>query len=88
MTDAEVYREAAELVFCSKHRFSCEAIGLVGRSGFKGWELKFLYSDLFAPEGCDQYDPWGDDWGNTTAERRECRVLALCLMAAIAESEE
>jgi hypothetical protein len=42
------------------------------------------YQDVFKPEDGDW--TWGDLWGELEAERDECRVLALCLMAAMVEA--
>lgn len=38
---------------------------------------------LFQPAG-SAYGYWGNEWGNDDEERKECRVLALCFMAAMA----
>lgn len=42
------------------------------------------FEDLFAPEATfGGY--WGEEWADDHEERRNCRVVALCLMAAMVE---
>jgi hypothetical protein len=95
MTDAEIYLQAAEDVAVGISRYSCLAARDVAitdsfaMSGLEDAERVFsAYGNLFAPQLSKLNTLWGVKWGRTEAERRECRVLALCLMAAIAESEE
>ena len=85
---SDVYRSAA--VKCSKIDpvyASCYAINeAAGRHYQVCGPESDKYSALFAPQTNYNDQAWGEEWGNDT-ERRNCRVLALCFMAAIAESE-
>ena len=80
---SNVYLEAAELVNAERGIYaSCIAIQ---RSGGSPSE----YCNLFSPsQDSDNEMPWGTDWGDTRAERKACRVLALLLMHAITQYEE
>lgn len=82
MKASEVYREAAKFCF-DNDSFSCCAIThKPDPEGLYRWALRKEYEALFKPEG--GFYAWGDMWGD---ESRKCRILALCFMAAIAESE-
>lgn len=82
MKDSEVYREAAKIM--SELRDDpedgmCYALCLADHAAAMT-ELTYL----MGPPG-NKRAYWGNDWGRRY--RHACRVLALCFMAAIAESE-
>ncbi len=93
--DAEIYREAARLLEANDpkgSKYSCDRIGeALGvwdyprpkdvdsvRRHYSG--LRDAYAALFKPEHSDSY--WGREWGD---DAHDCRILALCMMAAITE---
>lgn len=84
MKASTIYRKAAKLVFKKSGAGdgfpSCCAVADYGPE-----ELAFRYAKLFCPDDCPMMY-WGDLWGDDI-ERKQCRVLALCLMAAISEDE-
>ena len=94
MTPSEVYLKAAELLEANgANGWSCWAIeDVLGvprhDEGDPRHELVLDYENLFKPEGSDHW--WGfvfeEDCGPVKA--KECRILALCFMAAIAESAQ
>lgn len=103
MKPSEIFREAARLVEINDQRFSCCAIdgainlspaGLIYESGGAALSIKCqrLYGALiFGAEGpsISAFLLYNDK-GNPTVpddEARDHRVVALCLAAAIAESD-
>lgn len=89
--DAVIYRKAAAIADKNMEA-SCVAIEKAnGTWSVSGWSrLTYNYNNLFKPRNSGVV--WGNlwaDWSNdaTLNTRRQCRVLALCFMAAIAEDE-
>lgn len=86
MKRSDVYREAARRVAEGEEEFSCVAVILAGPGAITNYEA------LMRPDG--HWGAWGSGWGDpnayvkTYATIHDCRVLALCFMAAIAEYEE
>lgn len=84
-----IYLNAARLVADGTHEFSCNAIA--------SSPMTRQYEKLFRPpEEIYSGDAWGAAWGDdfpksllasASPEARQCRVLALCLMAAIVGEE-
>lgn len=76
-----VYLDAAESVFYGHERHSCVAIDFAvdPRLIFTSPE-RDVYESLFCPPGVF-VSAWGVGWGG---DAHQCRVLALCLMSAIA----
>lgn len=93
--DAAIYREAARLLETNDRdgsEFSCDRIG----EALGVWEwphpidleirraryarLKDSYASIFQPKKSDTY--WGRLWVENV---HDCRILALCFMAAITE---
>ena len=89
---AAVYREAAYRVEFGFHSFSCWAIEDVLVVPLHGEETKEKdkhplvrsYEKTFRPEACGWTHNWGVYWNGD--ERRDCRILALCFMAAMVEA--
>ena len=82
---SEIYRRAAIRTWKEQNTYSCSAIAdtavAMGASYLGPLQE---YSALFRPH---VRLLWGNAWGDKD-ERRECRILALLFMAAIAEDEE
>ena len=97
MKRSEVYREAARLLEAGEYTYNwscwtiCQAKGV---PFYNFGEPKPAevddYEITFSPynENADSHTRhcWGRAWDED--ERRDCRILALCFMAAIAEDEE
>jgi len=91
MTHADIYRKAAELL---AHDFipgnwSCWAIEMVLKVPCSDGEnekhpLVKEYEKFFKPDNAANSHAWGLTWD--IEDRDECRILALCFMAAISES--
>lgn len=86
--------EAARRIDSSIEAFSCHALEYA-----VGPSARMRYEKLFKPEHTSELHPswfemthisdsWGFQWGarGTTRKARECRVLALCLFAAMVEA--
>lgn len=93
--DAEIYREAARMVaeedwngHPQVHWYCCEAIGFIARLHHE-YRLDSLiknFAALLGPRYADINRAW---WGPGCIEaNRARRVIALCLMAAIAEDDD
>lgn len=97
---AAIYREAARMGAEGSKEGTCVWIGWAERGWTSGsmdeeWGYSHAvmnYQDLFKPEGAG-HGFWGHGWADdpifateNTVGVRECRVLALCFMAAITES--
>jgi len=86
MKDSEIYRRAAEIMDDPLHEFaSCSAIAnaFYGTQRNNDWPLGGSeYQELTEP-----FLDLFDGIQHTSLEQRNTRVLALCFMAAIAESE-
>lgn len=94
---AEIYRQAALLYENGKlgdaGRGSCSAICEAARpdlhhyaayeDGCRG-RLVSDYAAFFRPEIGVVY--WGMHWGDSREERDDCRIIALCFMAAMIEA--
>jgi hypothetical protein len=84
MKRSEIYREAAEIV--SQRRpfleYACHALR---RLGLPCDEFE---SYMWPPDRTPDQNRWSGFWGAPDAESQDCRVIALCFMAAIAEDEE
>lgn len=83
MKDSEIYKKAARLVAERKTHYSCVAIDDASGADIEDWNRQTKrYQALFRNErsALRAYDA-------ELAGGRKWRVLALCLMAAIAESE-
>ena len=79
---AEVYREAADLI--PKDYASCFAVNKVVSGHHEcGTSEARAYEELFAPYV--KTFAWGEQWGEEP-ERTNCRILALCFMAAMVEA--
>ena len=79
------YLEAAEMVFNAPGTFSCMSIKRVGKSAAD-------YEQMFAPPSCAHSNFWLD-WAYADGllegcSKREWRLTALCLAAAMYESED
>ena len=89
---ADIYLKAAESMFlkldvCERQTFSCRAIQIAVTGKGEGCVSSpcietAIYQELFSPEEIKD-SHWGNAWGE---ERDECRVLALCFAAAMAET--
>jgi hypothetical protein len=95
MKDSEVYRKAAERIFLNRGgyvNFSCWAIDEV--VGFESRSLqRNNYEAWFKPEETKRA-VWANEWKDGIFPPKEedlmvdeCRIIALCFMAAICESE-
>ena len=96
MKMSEVYRRAAEVIEEGGMLYACDAIGVaVGWFSpdgcnkphpYRNKDLRnqalMYFAELFRPERRSYY--W---FGPTTGENKKPRILALCFMAAIMESE-
>lgn len=88
---AAMYREAANIVECGIDAHSCHAIYRATGLGVPDeWEKRLPcsdadeYDELFRP---DDPGAWGESWGICWGdERHDCRVVALCFMAAMVEA--
>jgi len=99
MKDSEIYRRAAELIDMGSERFACNSIEIVCKfTAGCSWGETDAILDQFQnamrpnrlPLNHEAYGWYGkpvDARNAPITERQECRVLALCFMAAIAESE-
>lgn len=81
MKSSQIYRKAAELVDSDQCEFSCSSITYQGRFHNE----RRIYIELFSPPRASYV--WGDMWSKNPDKVKNCRVLALLLMAAISESE-
>lgn len=91
MKRSEVYLRAAELVAQRTDEPSCLALETVMENlALRDWSKPTIrYQRLFAPNIglAGGATTWGYEWGIRSV-RKDCRILALCFMAAIAEYEE
>jgi hypothetical protein len=89
MKASAVYRKAAELIDADEHYGCCDSINyLVTGECCPSPDCREAqqFASHFLPEGISKsWAYWGDHWGD---DRRECRVLALLLMAEISRDEE
>jgi hypothetical protein len=95
---SEIYREAARLLESGSpgiYGWSCYAISLAEGLPFRVTDVVREYTETFSPfsgrrlrtvSARYRAHTWGTQWDRS--ERHDCRVLALCFMAAIAEDEE
>ena len=89
MTDAEVYRKAAERVDAGEEQFSCNAIDVVSAYSL----LSDDYNALFRPEENEWPHGVGSAWFSLSAYpnkrdkaiSKKWRIIALLLMAEMAE---
>lgn len=85
MKPSEILREAAQLIAEQSMNYGCSAVGYA--FGYEShMHAKTVASDyfrLFEPDSCELY------WFGfmPTKKNQNRRVIALCLAAAIAESE-
>lgn len=91
MKASEIYRRAAELQDTGQYS-SCYAVNeAVTGDARKPTKEAQKYAALFSPrENHDPDESWGLEWADNPWfwGVNECRVLALCFMAAIAADEE
>jgi hypothetical protein len=86
----KVYRKAAKGVANRKYfNFACVEILRADKSS-NAYEHREAFINLFFPpshlsQGADEHSAWGDLWGETKQERKNCRILALLFMAEIAD---
>jgi hypothetical protein len=80
MTAEEVYTKAAELVANGDEDYSCLAIHAALGNGDDGCLL--AYKAWFSPAS----QTWGGSWWRGPGARN-CRVIALLLMAQVARTE-
>ena len=78
-TDAAVYREAARQIEEGIQIWTCNALECLGASPIP-------YAALFKPEDEHFDGSWGTRWSDSYEERQDCRILALCFMAAMVEA--
>ncbi len=78
--DAAVYLRAAEAIDSRDCICSCFAVAQA--SNYQG-AAPSRYGRRFCPGGWAHDGIWGNEWGDNV---RECRILALCFAAAMAES--
>lgn len=84
MRGSEVYLNAAKLIDSDDAYYSCNAV----YRALASTEQINNYVRIFYPPRIKKENAyWGKRWGNDD-EQKACRVLALLLMSAIAESEE
>ncbi|MCR4297539.1 MAG: hypothetical protein NUV75_02115 [Gallionella sp.] len=87
--DAVIYRRAAREMERDDdgELFSCILIRTLCNFHGKGLgPTAQQYSDLFKPRlSVDSGKGWGEEWGN---DARDCRILALCFAAAMAEAND
>ena len=90
MKRSAIYRKAARLIESGSMDRSCWAVVSAENAGRALWEntpAREAYADQILG---GEEDTYALDWGPNGADSREAkriRVLALCFMAAIAESE-
>ena len=92
MKQSDVYLKAAEILEANgADGWSCwaieEALGVPKHDvGEPRHELVMSYEGIFKPEGSDHW--WGFAFEKECGAEgaKQCRILALCFMAAIAES--
>ena len=87
----DVYLRAAARIDANDNTFSCVAIDIAVT------DIRFYppttleskaYCALFSKRNRDTTrGRWGDEWGDTNEERKQCRVLALLFMHWITVSE-
>jgi len=80
MTDAQIYLEAAKLVWAEETEFACVAIDFA--SGYSFSERRRCFDAAFSPDVFGRSD-WGAQWGKN---QLECRVLALLFASAMAKT--
>lgn len=85
-----VYLRAAEIIDADDWRSNicgcCDAINFVVKNDAAvDCPAKDEFESLFAPENASSRAYWGERWSDSENVVRACRVLALCLMAAITE---
>lgn len=89
---AAVYRKAAQLGELGERDGSCVWVAVAeGLDSPYASELSAKYSKVFNP-GSDFALYWGNEWADQpwscgpVEAARDCRVLALCFMAALVEA--
>jgi len=100
MKDSEIYRTAAELIDMDEENYACNAIEIVCRyianlSQDEAYEVIGRFERMMRPNRLPKnhkdYGWYGRPknifFSKKYTERQSCRVLSLCFMAAIAESE-
>lgn len=86
MRDSKVYLAAVRLV-AERGYASCYAVNkIVCGNYMENTGCSIDYAALFAPKNPDW--AWGERWSNDLVERKDCRILALLFMSAIAADEE
>lgn len=89
MKRSEIYREAARLVEMGAEQYSCIAIanaahGWARQLPCNEYEESRIYVETFA----DHPDELNRLFSQECEDAQDLRILALCLMAAIAEDDE
>lgn len=92
-----LFIRAAEAVAEGRQEFSCCAIDHFANEEVGYSQERVLYDELFEPGASynpDRLSAWGILWSDKRGkkekeqEQKDCRVLALCFMAAIVEEED
>jgi hypothetical protein len=81
MKASKVLRIAAQRIERGLNVLGCPAVNRIQRDSDKAMH----YFNLFKPPRIHHNSVWFGDW--LIQENQDCRVLALCFAAAIAESE-
>lgn len=95
---AQRYRDAARSIERGEHAWSCNAIASFGGDKRRYKEV-FMPTvadinatcprpnrDRWTSEHLCPDGSWGSFWGHSWKENENCRILALCLMAAMVEA--
>jgi TorA maturation chaperone TorD len=85
MKDSEIYRKAARRVSAATSLPSCYALDEAAVNDH--YRIAETYCALFMPTGWSKTQIWGMAWSDDRKERKACRIIALLLMSAIAQSE-
>lgn len=86
--DPGVYLTAASLISAGWEVECCPAIRKAGGTLHESLQFNLLFQPFdpnSLPDRVYNAVPFGVWWGKTEADRRQCRVIALCLMDAIAK---
>lgn len=84
----KVFVEAARLIAERQHTYMCYALQAV-TSGFAYCHLEVSFLCSYFEKDAREIDDtvtWGDAWSDSSANRRNCRVLALLFCAAICQN--
>jgi len=85
----DVYLRAAKLIDSQAMSYSCCAIDECVESCFFKSVESDNYADLFKPSKIlHSDDMWGNKWGDTDEECKQCRVLALVFMRWISQGND